>query len=939
MKKPLYYIINCILKATNRKPEETEEEGGYVLVLALALVVGLSTLVAQYAKLTRLEQLSATASSIDANTALYVAEAVANERAAQLRQIYLLQNTPTGTSPESISYCLQEGSSVGRGSGDFACQTKRFPPPAPGRSGYIGVSYIVPSGSRQITVPAGQPFAGTTALEYTYSVYALAYKEVDAGTKQLGNNTRASAVLQMDVRTRLVPMFQFAAFYRDDLEILPGPTMVLNGPVHTNGDLYLGSGNLLRIRGLVSTLRDIYNKRKNDNSTYPNERVQIDNSAGNPINLLWGGTGSTDPTTNAMNPDRVRQTWQGRVRVRMQEPIQVPTPSGIFDKTNGDYWRNADLRIVFTPRSTENDNYRQMTNNNFPFEITVSKRDTNGNPIRTYNLTDEQKMSLLQPVLVGADLANIPETVVNNGVSVPNPFHICKPARVENATRQVTLGQGNDQYSGPLKDWYQSLSVTQKNALRQVAQDWLLKEIHHANSNVPLRYSLLSIPVKNIKSQDGNLYSSFATNPANSLNNNPTLVNAFGDAGARQRAIHAIENMTAQEIAGLAEYQGSSGTGTAKEDTRRCFAPAPLTDVGRDNSNHNTPYRFYNHREEKDLRLLQINLESLVVWNRDGVYRDPRGGSNSGGGNSGGGNDTHLVSADQLLFDRAPADNTAPEYSFQRLGLAARDTSHGGLVFYATMGENYKAVSNPSRYGEYRPGQSRFGFAIVGGEQLPGLGRTQNYPDPTGLTFVSDQAVYVQGDYNVSTRDYHTGASESLSSPRGENEFINRPANKQPAAFLVDSFTPLSKACINNDRTVFHAQLPVSSIPSGERAITCTGHRNDLPKHTEFNAALLAGTDITNAPGYDYNGGLENYPRFLEDWSGREWRYRGSFVSLGTPINVSGKWGKANVYSPPLRPWDYDSDFNDAKNLPPMTPQFVYLIQEAFIRSYTQPGQ
>ncbi|MCX8078269.1 MAG: hypothetical protein N3D76_06400 [Geminocystis sp.] len=919
--KYLYYILKHINRVTNNRPEDTEEEGGYVLVLALALVVGLSTLVAQYARLTRLEQLSATASSIDANTALYVAEAVANERAAQLRRIYQLQNTPTGTPPESISNCLQN-TTTGRGTGDFACQTKLFPPPAPGRSGYIGVSYVVPGSSRTITVPAGQAFAGTTALEYTHSVYALAYKEVDAGTKQLGNNTKASAVLQMDVRTRLVPMFQFAAFYREDLEILPGPQMVLNGPVHTNGDLYLGSGNLLRIRGLVSTLRDIYNRRKNDGSTYAEGRVQIDNSAGTAINLLSGGTGSTNPTTNPMDPDRVRQTWGGRVRVRMQEPIQVPTATGIFDKANGDYWRNADLRIIFTPRSTANNNYRRITNNNFPFDITVIKRNPDGSVNSTYSLTNEQKMSLLQPVLVGADLANIPANVTVGSTNVTNPFHICTPVRVENSNRTVSpaLRLGNTTYS-QLGQWYQALNVTQKNAVRTVAQDWLLKEIHHANSNVAIRYSLLDIPVKDVKSQDGNLYNNFATNPSNSLNNNPTLVGAFPDSQDRQGAINAIENMTAQEIAGLAQYQGT-GSGSEVPGTRRCFAPAPITDVGRDAANHDTPYRFYNHREEKDLRLLQLNLESLVVWNRDGVYRDP-------GGGGGGGNNTHLVSANQLLFDRAPADNNAPGHSFQRLGLAARDTSHGGLVFYATMGNSTT----------WTPRQSPFGFAIVNGEQLPGLGTTQTYPDPTGLTFVSDQALYVQGDYNVNTRDYHTGASENLSSPRGENEFVTRPANKQPAAFLVDTFTPLSNACINSDRTVFHAQLPVSSIPSNDRAISCSGHRDQLPKHTEFNAALLAGTDITNAPGYGYNGGLENYPRFLEDWTGREWRYRGSFVSLGIPINVSGAWGKANVYSPPLRPWDYDQDFNDARNLPPMTPQFVYLIQEAFIRSYSQPGQ
>src|SRR5437879_12489246 len=36
-------------------------------------------------------------------------------------------------------------------------------------------------------------------------------------------------------------MFQFASFYNGDLELVPSPNMVINGRLHTNGDLYLNS--------------------------------------------------------------------------------------------------------------------------------------------------------------------------------------------------------------------------------------------------------------------------------------------------------------------------------------------------------------------------------------------------------------------------------------------------------------------------------------------------------------------------------------------------------------------------------------------------------------------------------------------------------------------------------------------------------------------------
>jgi len=78
---------------------------------------------------------------------------------------------------------------------------------------------------------------------------------------------------------------------------------------------------------------------------------------------------------------------------------------------------------------------------------------------------------------------------------------------------------------------------------------------------------------------------------------------------------------------------------------------------------------------------------------------------------------------------------------------------------------------------------------------------------------------------------------------------------------------------------------------------------------------------------------LENYPRFHEDWSGKTMVYRGSFVSLNKPRHVTGAWATQS-YSPPARDWNYDTSFNNAANLPPITPRFVYLRQQLFLRDY-----
>src|SRR5262249_46329695 len=162
------------------------------------------------------------------------------------------------------------------------------------------------------------------------------------------------------------------------------------------------------------------------------------------------------------------------------------------------------------------------------------------------------------------------------------------------------------------------------------------------------------------------------------------------------------------------------------------------------------------------------------------------------------------------------------------------DNTDGGLVIYTTViGPNSNVVNN---YGVRLFGSRDLWFPTV----APG-------GDPTGLTVVSDQPVYVLGDYN-----------------RGNTASGDLP--KQPASILGDSINVMSQnyfnisACGNDCQSVLSLSDPLRNAST-----------------TTINAAFLAGVDTTT-PG-NYNGGLENYPRFHENWSGQALNYRGSFVS------------------------------------------------------------
>ena len=44
--------------------------------------------------------------------------------------------------------------------------------------------------------------------------------------------------------------------------------------------------------------------------------------------------------------------------------------------------------------------------------------------------------------------------------------------------------------------------------------------------------------------------------------------------------------------------------------------------------------------------------------------------------------------------------------------------------------------------------------------------------------------------------------------------------------------------------------------------------------------------------------------------------------------------GGCTIYNPPTRNWNFDPAFNNAANLPPLTPRFVYVQQVLFTEDF-----
>ena len=152
---------------------------------------------------------------------------------------------------------------------------------------------------------------------------------------------------------------------------------------------------------------------------------------------------------------------------------------------------------------------------------------------------------------------------------------------------------------------------------------------------------------------------------------------------------------------------------------------------------------------------------------------------------------------------------------------------------------------------------------------------------PTGgLTIVSGNPVYIQGDYN-------TGG---LNPPSNTGNPLQPQINgytRQPSSVIADAVNILSNSWSDGN--------------SG------SGLGSRVASSTTVNTAILSG--IIPSANNIYSGGAENFPRFLEDWGGKTLTYYGSMVELYQSKQSIGTWGKDNVYNPPNRQWFFDKNF------------------------------
>jgi hypothetical protein len=275
--------------------------------------------------------------------------------------------------------------------------------------------------------------------------------------------------------------------------------------------------------------------------------------------------------------------------------------------------------------------------------------------------------------------------------------------------------------------------------------------------------------------------------------------------------------------------------------------------------------RFYN---KADLIILISNATVTVT---SGVGLDNRAtivadkGPNSW---------TNFMTTNAVFYNGREQTNVlATQFDVGKFATWAQSSSNvlkGKLVGKSTANIVYIADMRTSS--QYEPG-----VRLVNGSELPNSGLTVASPDP----------VYIQGDYNTTT----DGINYSTN--------VNTTTYTYPAAVMGDAITILSNGW--NDSNGLMA-------PAAD---------------TTVNAALLGG--IVPTSSVSYSGGVENFPRFLEKWTGHSLWYNGSMVVMFNSEIATGPWNTPGYYSPPARHWAFDTNFNTESKLPPGTPQILFI--------------
>jgi Tfp pilus assembly protein PilX len=832
---------------------------------------------------------------------------------------------------------------------------------------YDFVQTIMQTKATETVVLSGQLLQGLNALRDEWQI------DTTATDKSSG----VQVALQRKFFNNRVPIFQFGIFYDDDLEFHPGPRFDFGGRVHSNGNLFLMAATGLYFSSRVSAHGQVLTDVARNGRSWSQwgENVWIRNGSGSYVNLTHGmGSVAQNPASGSpvfTNPDMPTvykssawETNQGLFQGNLlseQKKLDLPlkiasTISGnALDyielikrgKSVGDLYNDGIGVTAVTPAVADS-------------LITSKERYYNKKGIRV-SLADSK--------------AKLPGCASGTGTgAVTTPCGIRLDGAPSGDGSDASLGQPRGYQPKTMADGYQatplngnrfytgsqiwikielvginnmdntvqtqdvtedilSLGLTEQAPIITVSESTKFSISGYGNkdSRSVIKLQRWLMPGVPVTATDTNFMSSFSWN---GTDYNLVLTDECTDS--------SYTNCTGIDNGTTSYFSGDSHKYNAVVDDLTKFrrvAPFPIemfdTREGlyNDDLNVGTVYGS-NIPKSGVMSMLDIDVANLRNF-LNGNYNlsMPSSGTTFSAANGRALQNTDVPEANGWVLyvsDRRSDADFDGEYDMEDIygnndGLLqpGEDINNNNRLDTDFLNEAVRYtgsgnVESPAAAAALDHPYYRRGVRLISGQVLPGIYDATNSLNTKGFTVASENAVYVQGNYNA------TGIS-TIGNPTPSTAYQpQNTANHIPASIVSDAVMILSNSW--SDSRSFRYPFTLGSRVASE---------------TTVRFAMLAGDARSSFEGSPNQGGgdprlaggVHNFKRFLEKWSGVRLNYTGSLINLYNSRNNNGAFKCCSkIYSPPTRNWVFDTSFLDPTRLPPGTPFFQNIQLTGFQR-------
>jgi hypothetical protein len=297
-------------------------------------------------------------------------------------------------------------------------------------------------------------------------------------------------------------------------------------------------------------------------------------------------------------------------------------------------------------------------------------------------------------------------------------------------------------------------------------------------------------------------------------------------------------------------------------------------------------------------------------------------------------------SATHNAYARIVVTPTTPTASNGEVDCAAYNTTASQAQPWLTGNTDQEGMANTVSGARHVLKLVDGGMSTAGVSPLPVMpaasGCSQSAANPTGcggITFASENPVYVQGNFNSSPADLFWGTSTAATPSQ---------SNHSAASIIADSVTLLSNQWSDAYSLLSPAPNMSSLLAVPLPGSTSTVTIRQTTQDAYYRVAISGGKNIPfpqptwNGAGSDFgtDGGMHNFLRYLENW-GNTLHFNGSLVNMYYSEYNTGTFKCCQVvYSPPTRDYYFDVLFLTPANLPPATPMFQDVVNLSYHQNF-----